>query len=101
MLNRLRVEPRESNNDEIVLLAEEGEIRVTAKIPCSLIDRLSAIPLTTFRERLDLISRNLAALGAVIQSKFSAGQFRAYHGADGRDRWIVVERRDLAGWRLR
>lgn len=37
MLDGFRIEARESNNDEIVLLAEEGDIRITAKIPCALI----------------------------------------------------------------
>ena len=100
MLDGFRIEARELNNDEIVLLAEEGDIRISAKIPCALIDRLSATPPVTFNDRLDVMRRNLVVFAAIVQEKFNAGQFRAYHGLEGRDRWIVLEKRDLTDLRL-
>lgn len=54
----------------------------------------------TFNDRLDVMRRNLVVFAAIVQEKFNAGQFRAYHGLEGRDRWIVLEKRDLTDLRL-
>jgi hypothetical protein len=74
MLDRFRMEAQESNNDEIVLVAEEGDVRVTAKVPCDLLDRAAGRPMPTFRERLKFSVRNLAPLAVIVQRKFSAGE---------------------------
>jgi hypothetical protein len=96
MLDGFRIEPRESNNDEVVILADEGEVHVIAKIPCRFIDRISPDPLSNLGERIDFISRNLGPVSLIVQRKFNAGEFRNYQGLDGRHRWIVLERADLA-----
>jgi hypothetical protein len=95
------LKPKNPTTTKSSSLAEERDVRVTARIPCAIIDRVSTSPLSTFEERLHLSSRNLAALAAVVQMKFSAGQFRDYRCHDGGDRWIVLERGDLTGPRLR
>jgi hypothetical protein len=101
MLDRFRVEAQESNNDEIVLVAEEGDVRVTAKVPCDLLDRVAGSPLPTFRDRLEFSVRNLTELAAIVQRKFTAGEFRSYRGLDGWDRWIVLDRGDIGKLRMR
>ena len=97
MLDRFRVEVLESNNDEIVLRAEDDDVRVTAKIPCGILDRAAGEPLATFNERIAFSERNLNAFARLVERKFNAGEFRAYHGHDGRDRWIVLDSVDIDG----
>jgi hypothetical protein len=101
MLDQFRIEALESNNEAIVIRAEDGAIRVTAKIPCDILDKSAANPVHAFTDRIDLAGRNLETLAAIVRKKFRAGQFRSYHGIDGLDRWIVFERGDLCGLRLR
>jgi hypothetical protein len=95
-LTGFRVLPTD-DGDKVIILAEEGDVRVITTIPRGVVDDISPSTFATAKEREEFIERNLDRVSRVIETKFGLGQFESVE----RERFIRLDTVFLRGLDLK
>jgi hypothetical protein len=97
--SKFRLPPSQPNLEFVTVIADEGDVRVVARIARDIIE--DAFPDEKYhRDRLAVVGRNFGLLGPIIQAKFEAGDYTEYADSlgvrSGKDKLIIIDRNDLA-----
>jgi hypothetical protein len=98
-LRDFRLSEGQDNNDFVVVLADDGRIRVIARVTREAIEDYFELRGDTDQQRIALVAGNLPQIGRLIAQKYEVGQHTTYTDrfgiTDEKNRLIVISLHDL------
>jgi hypothetical protein len=105
-LSNFRLSCDQSNNRNVVVLADDGKIRVITHVSRDAIEEYFDCDLTvaTQQQRISIVEVNLAEISRIIKSKYTREEFTTYTDSlgitDTNNKLINITSQDLSGIRL-